>query len=116
MVAFGMPPLSEATPAFDCVGGGNPAPGDETDVVVAAEILLLTVVIDPLPVDRTPFAPMLLTGTANVPVTVAIAAVIAALNEVVVDVVVVLLLLLLFATLVVVVETATDALTDVEDG
>uniref|UniRef100_A0A182QNL0 Uncharacterized protein n=1 Tax=Anopheles farauti TaxID=69004 RepID=A0A182QNL0_9DIPT len=77
IVAFGMPPLSALLPVF----GGNP-PVVPVEGVVTHDVAVEPAV-DTLPlVESNPFGPILLTGMADVPVTVAIAVVVEAVVEV----------------------------------
>lgn len=63
--------MSPLLPAFVCTGGGSPGDWLEDVEVVVVEPAETTLA----PVESTPFAPMLLTGMAEVPVMAAIAVV-----------------------------------------
>ena len=83
IVAFGMPPLSALLAVF----GGNPPPVEPVEAVVTQDVAVEPDDDDTtLPfVESKPFEPMLLTGIADVPVTVAIA-VVAIVDDAVVEV------------------------------
>uniref|UniRef100_A0A182VGJ9 Uncharacterized protein n=1 Tax=Anopheles merus TaxID=30066 RepID=A0A182VGJ9_ANOME len=83
IVAFGMPPLSALLAVF----GGNPLPVEPVEAVVTQDVAVEPDDDTTLPfVESKPFEPMLLTGIADVPVTVAIA-VVAIVDVAVVEVV-----------------------------